>query len=145
MRLAMILIATVVLRSPVWAQSGPVCTAATTQGNYAVLCTGYISPAPGAPQVPITLIGTVTGDWNGKFSGTAKVSLGGAIVDQEVSGKFNSKSDCTGTITYTQKINGQPAPDLNIVAQVLDLGKEIRGMSVDAGVNMTCSLKLMSK
>lgn len=90
-------------------------------------------------------LGTAVGDWSGKFTGTGKISLGGTIVDQTVSGTSVANSDCTGTITYTQKINGQPAPDINIVGHTLDDGKEIRGMSIDPGVNMTCSLRLLSR
>ena len=53
--------------------------------------------------------------------------------------------DCTGSIAYTQKINGQAAPNLNIIAHTLDDGKEIHGMSVDPGANMTCTLRLMNR
>ena len=145
MRLTILLFSSIIPFASGWAQIGPACVPATTQGTYAVLCTGYVSPAAGGPQVPISIIGIVTGDWAGKFTGTGKASIGGTIVDQEATGTFNLKSDCTGSITYTQKISGQPAPNLNIVAHVLNLGKEIRGMSVDPGATMTCSLKLMTR
>jgi hypothetical protein len=40
-------------------------------------------------------------------------------------------------------IGGQAAPPLDIVFHVLDGGKTILGMSVDAGATMSCTLRLM--
>lgn len=124
---------------PAWPQY--ICTNLTTQGTYSVTCTGFMSPAPGAPQVPATLIGTVTGTFTGLFTGAAKVSLGGAIADQTVSGTLVQNPDCTGFISYDQRINGQPAGKLNIIAHTLDYGGTIVGMSVDPGTNLLCSLR----
>ena len=56
-----------------------------------------------------------------------------------------TNGDCTGSISYDQKLNGQPAPKLNIITHTLDSGNEIRGMAIDAGANMTCHLVLMSR
>jgi len=145
MRFTMAVLLTTILMAPVWAQNSGACVPATTHGTYSVECSGFMSPAAGAPQVPVSVLGTTTGDWGGTFTGSAKVSLGGTIVDQTVKGTLVGNSDCTGSISYTQKINGQPAPTLNIVAHTLDDGKEIVGMSVDAGVNMICHLKLMTR
>ena len=72
-------------------------------------------------------MGTIKSDFASVFTGTAKASIGGGIVTQTVVGTANLNADCTGTITYDQKINGQPAPKLNIIFHVLDDGKEIRG------------------
>jgi hypothetical protein len=49
-------------------------------------------------------------------------------------------SDCTGTIKYTQKINGEPAPDMNIRYFVADGGKVIKGLPMDAGSALACVL-----
>ena len=145
MRLALAILSLLVLLAPARAQNLAACSAATTHGNYSVMCSGMISPAAGAPQVPITVLGVATAVWGGTVTGTAKASIGGSTVVQTVTGVAATNSDCTGSIRYTQKINDQPAPDLNLVVHVLDDGKEIRGMSVDAGVTMTCSLRLMSR
>jgi hypothetical protein len=134
-----------ILLAPAWAQNTAACTTSTTRGVYGVTCSGFMSPAAGAPQVAFSALGTVTGDYSGRFTGTAKASLGGTIVDQTVSGTLVVNSDCTGSISYDQKINGQPAPKLNISTHTLDDGKEIRGMSVDAGATMICNLRLMSR
>ena len=145
MRTTIGILAGLILLAPAWAQNGPTCGPEMTRGTYSVMCTGYISPAAGASQVPVSVLGTVIGDWNGNFTGSAKVSIGGTIAEQTVSGTMASNGDCTGSISYDQKMNGQPAPKLNIVAHVVNYGAEIRGMSVDAGVTMTCRLKLMSR
>jgi hypothetical protein len=128
--------------SPAWGQA---CGNDAIRGTYSVVCTGYISPAANAPQVPFSAIATIQGDFTGNITGGGKASIGGQIVDQKVTGTAVMNGDCTGSISYTQKINGQSAPNLNIVFHVLDNGKELRGMSVDPGATLTCSLKLMSR
>lgn len=142
MRFVIALISTLAFLAPAW---GQVCSTHTVQGTYSVTCTGYLSPAPNAPLVPFTALATIQGDSHGNISGAGKASVGGAIVDQTFSGTATVKSDCTSTVSYDQKINGQPAPKLNIVAHVLDDGKEIRGMAVDAGAVLSCNLRLMSR
>jgi len=128
--------------SPVWAQT---CGNETIRGTYSVTCTGYLSPAANAPQVPFSAMAIIQTDYSANISGGGKASIGGLIVDQKVTGTAVMNSDCTGSISYTKKINGQSAPNLNIVFHVLDNGKELRGMSVDPGATLTCNLKLMSR
>jgi hypothetical protein len=130
--------------APALAQSGA-CSTASLRGTYSVSCTGFMSPAPGAPQVPISLLGVMYEDWAGRITGTAKASLGGVTVDQAVTGTAVINSDCTGSVTYDQKINGQPAGQLNIVFHVLNDGQEVRGLATDAGSTMSCNLRLMSR
>jgi hypothetical protein len=130
--------------APMWAQSGA-CSTQTIRGYYALTCTGFVSPAANAPQQPFSAIGTTTTTWAGSITGVAKASLGGVILDQAVTGTAVVNSDCTGTVSYDQKLNGQPAPKLNIVFHVLDDGKEIRGMAVDAGSTLSCNLRLISR
>src|ERR1041385_1438057 len=125
--------------------SGQVCSNQTSRGTYSVICTGYLSPAPGAPQAPFSEIAVVTSDSQGNFSGAGKISLGGNILDHSVSGTAIIHRDCTGDIAYDQKINEKPAPKLNITFHILDDGKEIRGMGTDTGATVTCNLRLMSR
>jgi hypothetical protein len=67
-------------------------------------------------------------------SGTAgTVSLGGAIVTQTVSGTGQINPDCTGTITYSQTINSQPGPPINITFVVSENGDKIDGLVTDPG------------
>src|SRR5258707_13214506 len=90
------------------------CSARTTAGRYLVRCDGYLTPGPSAPQAPARTLATATADRNGIFTGSGTVSLGGAIVNQTVSGTEQINPDCTGTITYSQTINNQPGPPINI-------------------------------
>jgi hypothetical protein len=140
MRLTIALIA--IAAGTAWGQT---CSNATTRGTYGFVCTGFISPAPNAPQVPFSAMGTAVGAYSGVFTGSAKASIGGNILNWTVVGTAHLNSDCTGSITYDQKFNGQPAGQITIVYQVLDEGKEIRGMPIDQGTTITCSLRLMSR
>ncbi len=81
----------------------------------------------------------------GVFTGAAKASVGGGIVNWSVVGTQNLSSDCTGTITYDQKFDGKPAGQININYHVLDEGKEIRGMPVDPGTTIICNLRLLRR
>ena len=145
MRFVVAVISMMTLLAPAWAQSGA-CTTATTHGTYSVTCSGYVSPAQGRPRCRSLALPSSKPTMAGILPETGKASLGGAILDQTVktSAPAVVNSDCTGTITYVQTIAGQAAPPLNIVFHVLDNGKEIRGMSVDAGATMSCNLRLMS-
>ena len=142
MRLAIATIFMTVVLAPAWSQ---VCSNATTHGTYAFVCSGFISPAPNAPQVPFSALGTVSASFAGVFTGTAKASIGGTIVNWSVVGTQNLNSDCTGTIAYDQKFNGQPGGQININYHVLDSGKEIRGMPIDQGTSIICNLRLMTR
>lgn len=69
----------------------------------------------------------------------------GTIVDQYVEGTASINSDCTETIVYDQRINGQPTGTLTVTFQVLYDGKEIRGMITDPGGTATCNLRLLNR
>lgn len=131
-----------------WAQNGMYngyCSDETIQGGYSGTCTGWITPAPNASMVQFSALITVAIDANGNAAGGGKASIGGTIVDQTVSGKSSTSANCTGTVSYDQKINGQPAPKLNLAFLVLAKGDEIRGMSVDPGTAMICNLVRTSR
>jgi hypothetical protein len=119
------------------------CSTHTTEGKYLVICDGYLPPGPGAPAVPAKGLVVVTGDKNGNFTGGGKVNVGGFILDQTVTGTEQINSDCTGTITYTQTINGQPAPPLDIQFVVSERGDRIDGLVVDPGTVFSCQLRRM--
>jgi hypothetical protein len=146
MKTLIILFLLSVLLAPAWAQNTAACTPATIRGVYSVSCSGWISPAAGAPQVPATMSGIGKGDWTGTVvSSGVKLSLGGGQLDTAARGTSVVNSDCTGTITYQQTIAGQPGPPLNIVFHILDDGNEMRGMVVDQGATMVCNLRLMNR
>jgi hypothetical protein len=94
-----------------------------------------------APLVPAKGLATVTVDENGTFKSiNGTISLGGVILNQTVVGTPVLNSDCTGTITYTQTINGRPASPLDIAFVVSDGGDKIDGLSADAGSVFSCHL-----
>ena len=141
-RFVTVTILAIVSLTAAWGQT---CSNDTTHGTYGFVCSGFISPAPNTPQVPFSALGTVSATFGGVFTGSAKASIGGTIVNWSVVGTQNLSSDCTGTITYDQKFDGKAAPPITINYQVLDAGKEIRGMPVDPGATIVCSLKLMTR
>ena len=117
------------------------CFTTTTAGRYVVACSGYLSPAPSAPLVPAKILGTATADGEGNFSGSATASIGGGILKQTVKGTEQLNHDCTGTITYTQTLNGQPGPPLDITFVVSENGDRIDGLVTDAGAVLSCELR----
>jgi len=52
-------------------------TAESTAGRYVVVCNGYLSPGPNAPLLPAQLLGNVTADDGGTFTGSSTVMIGG--------------------------------------------------------------------
>lgn len=128
--------------TPLWAEQ---CSNRTTQGRYVVVGEGYLSPGPNAPLVPAKLLGTVTGDQNGMYSGTGTVSIGGQVFVQEVVGTQKLNPDCTGFISYKQTINEQPAPNISFNFVVSDDGDRIDGLSADPGAVFSAVLRRLDK
>ena len=122
------------------------CSAKTTVGTYFVICNGFLSPGPNAQLLPAKLLGTLNADDNGTFTGASTVMIGGGPpLTQTVVGTENLNSDCTGTITYDQKLNGQQGPPLDITFFVSDEGDRIDGLVVDPGTVFSCELHRTSK
>ena len=148
MRLTIAVASLLFVFSTAWAQnakSNGYCSIETIRGTYMGTCTGWITPAPNASMVQEAALFTVVIDSDGKTTGGGKVSIGGTIVDQTVSGSASMNTNCTGAISYDQKINGQPVPKLNIVFNVLGNGDEIHGISVDPGTAILCKLVRTNK
>jgi hypothetical protein len=116
------------------------CSTRTTTGRYLVRCDGFLTPAPNTPQVPAKTLATATADENGNFNGRGTVSVGGVTVTQTLTGTEQINPDCTGTITYSQTINGEQGPPINITFVVSDGGDEIGGLVKDAGNTFSCKL-----
>jgi len=117
------------------------CSTKTTAGRYKVLCDGFLTPGPNAPLLPAKELATVNANQNGTFtSDNGKISFGGTIVVQTVTGTEQLNSDCTGSITFSQTINGQPAPPLHIDFVVSENGDKIDGLALDSGTVFSCRL-----
>ena len=128
--------------SPIAAQG--VCSEQTTRGTYGLACEGFLTPAPGASLAPVQILGTCKQNSTGQASCQTTLSLGGTILNQEVSGQVSVQPDCTGSASFTQKINGQPAPDLHLRFFVLDGGKQMKAMAVDPGTALKCTKNRLS-
>lgn len=117
------------------------CSGRTTAGRYLVVCDGLLSPGPNAAPVPAKQLATATADENGTFkSSDGVLSLGGVILQSSVIGTEILKPDCTGTITYAQKINGQPVGSIHLAFVVSNKGDAIDGISTDPGTVFSCHL-----
>jgi hypothetical protein len=121
-------------------------TTESTAGRYIVVCNGYLSPGPNAPLLPTKLLGTVTADNRGTFTGSSTVMIGGGPPHtQTVTGTEQLNPDGTGTITYDQKIDNQQAPPLDITFIVSEKGDRIDGLVVDPGTVFSCELRRTPK
>ena len=126
------------------ALAGQNCSPQTTRGFWAYTCDGYLAPAPAAPLQPARILGTCNASKTAFWECEGSVNLAGQILPQTLHGQANNNENCTGTITYTQTIFGQPAPDLNIRYVILDNGDTIKGLPVDQGQVLSCVLNRMS-
>jgi len=122
----------------------PSCKAKTTQGFWAYTCDGYLATAQGAALQPARILGTCNATATAFWTCEGSVNVAGQILPQALHGQANNEANCTGTITYTQTIFGQPAPDLNIRYVVLDNGDSIKGLPIDSGQVLSCVLNRIS-
>ena len=120
-----------------------ICSTHTIRGNYGVTCTGNLMPGPNAPLTPVRILGTCTSTLEGVFTCEGTMSLAGTIMSQTMTGKAVVDENCTGTIKYTQTLDGNPAPDMNIRFLIFENGQLIKGLPVDKGTNLACTLKRM--
>ena len=139
----MLTLSIVLLAACTVASADSICSTHTIRGSWGTTCQGNLSPAENAPLSPIRIIGTCTSTMDGVFTCEGAMSLGGIILTQTMTGKAIVYENCTGTIRYTQTINGSPAPDMNIRFLIFDSGKTIKGMPVDRGTNLACTLTRM--
>jgi hypothetical protein len=132
----------------IMAKAQGVCSASGIAGTYVVKCSGYLTPGPNAPMVPATLLGKAVGERNGNWSGNGgTLSIGGTIVTQDVKsvGPAEVKPDCTGSITYSQTINGQSAPNIHFNFIVGKNSDVIDGIGTDPGSVFACTLTRVSE
>ncbi len=121
-------------------------TTGSTAGRYIVACNGYLSPGPNAPLLSAKLLGTVTADDGGTFTGSNTVMIGGGPPHtQTVTGTEQLNPDGTGTITYDQKIDNQQGPPLDITFIVSERGDRIDGLATDPGTVFSCELRRTPK
>lgn len=120
------------------------CNQQTTRGFWAYACDGYLAPAADAPLEPARILGTCNASNTASWSCQGTVNLAGQTLPQTLHGQANNNANCTGTITYTQTIFGQPAPNLDIQYVILDQGDKIKGLPIDPGQVLSCVLDRIS-
>ena len=121
------------------------CSPSTTVGKYIVVCDGYLTPVPNAPLTPAKVLSVGSSNFAGEINATGTVNIGGVIVTQQMTGTEKVNSDCTGSVTYNQTINGQQAGSISFTFVVSENGNRIDGLSTDPGSALSCVLTRTSR
>lgn len=113
------------------AKAEDLCTAKTLKGTYVYAQDGFNVQGDAATQrTPFAQAGREFFDGKGKMSGVATASLNGTIARSTYSGTYAIKSDCTGTVTFTDNLNQTFHYDIFIGED----RKEFVFIQTDAGV-----------
>jgi hypothetical protein len=121
------------------------CSTSTTAGKYLVVCDGYLTPGPNAPLTPAKVLSVGTSNFAGEVNATGTVNIGGQVVTQQVTGTEKVNPDCTGSITYSQTINGQRGPSISFTFVISENGNRLDGLSTDPGSALSCVLTRTSR
>ena len=102
--------------------------AAKTKVTYGFQCSGVANAPPTFAQVPVTFVGTVTGDATGVFEGDGIFNANGTSTLLHAKGlaDFADRS-CFGHIHYVVTSEAGPLPPLDIDFAVVGGGLEILG------------------
>jgi hypothetical protein len=107
------------------AQGSATCTNAGVKGAFGVQSTGTFLTIG-----PVAFNGLLTLDGSGNLTGTASGSVDGQIFSQQsLSGTYQIKSNCTGTMTF--QVSGQQAQHASVV--VVSGGKGMLLLETDTG------------
>lgn len=118
--------------------ASPACTQQLTRGAWVYTCEGTLpTPSP----TPTRLLGTCNASKSAYWTCEGSANLGGTIIPQSLQGQANNNADCTGTISYTQTLGGNPAGTLDIQYVISEGGNAINGLPVNSGGVLSCSLK----
>lgn len=107
------------------AQDDGICSTAGMAGEWGYTSTGTLIVPTGA--IPFALVGRLTLDTAGNFSGVQNGSTGGQVGQQTIKGTTTVNPDCTGTqnvSVYNQSGNLLSTSVLAFV--IVDNGREIR-------------------
>jgi hypothetical protein len=121
--------------------SGAKCSEATLDGTYLFAYDGFV--IKDNEKVPFALAGYEVFDGNGEVKGVATTNVNGKITSKEpFSGTYTVKTDCTGTVRYTDgtQFDQFIAPDGSMVTFVqtkpsewVSAGLEQRGSAKRVG------------
>src|SRR5215469_10156486 len=126
-RLVLFSAALLVSSAVAMAQDARICSAPGLAGEWGYTSTGAFIFPTGA--VPFALVGRLTFDTAGNFSGTQNSSTGGQVVQQTITGTTTVNPDCTGTLNvnvYTQ--SGTLFSTSVLAFVIVDNGREVEGI-----------------
>jgi hypothetical protein len=107
------------------------CAPFMLRGTYAYAQDGFnVAGDTAAQRTPFAQSGKEFFDGNGKMSGVFTASQNGKIVRGTYSGTYTLKSDCTGTVTFTDNMNQTFHYDIFVEVG----GAEFSFVQTDAGV-----------
>jgi hypothetical protein len=113
------------------------CSNATLRGDYGYAVAGVSVTVP--PIGSVAVLGRITLDGKGTFSGSANGSIvGNVLTDMAITGTYSIASDCTGTLT-----TAYPAFTAHfslVVVDGVDGRKEAKLLETDAGTVATGTL-----
>lgn len=115
------------LAAAVSAQEDHGCSNASLSGSWGYTKTGTLYLPTGA--APFASIGTLTFHAGGDVSGKIEASVGGSVSKGELSGTFELKSDCLGTMTFgVYDPTGNLLRTVNMSLVIDDKERELRGL-----------------
>jgi hypothetical protein len=109
------------------AQDDRICSTPGLAGEWGYTSTGVFIFATGA--VPFALVGRVTFDAAGNFSGAQNSSTGGQVGQDTIKGTTTVNPDCTGTLNVNVYNQSGTLLSTSVLAFVIvDNGREIGGI-----------------
>src|SRR5215831_5279415 len=109
------------------AQDDGICSTAGMAGKWGYTSTGTLIPPTGA--VPFALVGTLTFDAAGNFSGAQNSSTGGQVGQETIKGTTTVNPDCTGTLNVNVYNQSGTLLSTSVLAFVIvDNGREVDGI-----------------
>lgn len=123
------------------------CSNHTVRGTYIVTCDGFLPPAADQPLVPSKLLGLGEGPGDGNFSATSTMSIGGEILPHYMwtADPVQFGSNCVGTVTFHQMLNGNQLDDLTFTLIAAHNGKEADVLQTVHGAVFACKLTRVSE
>lgn len=109
------------------AQNGPACSPARVAGDWGYTATGTLILPTG--PIPFALVGRMTAEPSGDFSGTQNSSAGGNVASDTLQGTATVNPDCSGTVTADlYDASGNLLRTATYATVYVDNAKELRGI-----------------
>jgi hypothetical protein len=96
------------------------CDARALSDNWVVQASGSVFSAPGSAETRFVQNGSLKFDGKSSFTGTTASSLGGQIVNHNITGQYTVNSDCTFAGSFTDEAGAVSS----IFGALYDIGEE---------------------